>query len=163
VQALADVASECGAKILYVKPHGALYNQAARTPTIARAIAEGVARWRREVMLVGLAGSTMLQAFREAGFAVAAEAFADRRYEKDGSLRSRQFENALIINPLEAAQQAQSIVQLGIAMSSDGSEVALSAQTICIHGDTPGAPEIAAAVAGKLRQAGITLRAMARL
>ncbi|MFZ0885819.1 MAG: LamB/YcsF family protein, partial [Candidatus Acidiferrales bacterium] len=83
VQALAEVAAGCGALVTHVKPHGALYNQAANNRVIAEAIADGVARWNRDVVLVGLAGSLMLDVFREAGFRVAAEAFADRRYESD--------------------------------------------------------------------------------
>ena len=155
VRALAEVASRCGARVVHVKPHGALYNQAVRNRELAAAIAEGVARWSREVVLVGLAGSPMLDVFREAGFAVAAEAFADRRYEADGTLRSRKFDDALIRNPEEAAWQALGIAERGVVIASDGSEVSVNAQTICIHGDTPGAPEIAATVARSLREAGI--------
>ena len=160
VRALAEIAARCGAQLAHVKPHGALYNQAVRNRELARAIADGVARWSRDVVLVGLAGSPMLDIFREAGFAVAAEAFADRRYEPDGTLRSRKFEDALIRNPAEAGRQALSIVERSAVIVSDGSEVAVDAQTICIHGDTPGAPEIAAAVARTLRQAGVTLGAV---
>jgi 5-oxoprolinase (ATP-hydrolysing) subunit A len=151
VQALAEVATACGAKIVHVKPHGALYNQAVRDRELAVAIADGVARWRRDVVLVGLAGSPMLGVFRGAGFAVAAEAFADRRYEPDGTLRSRRFKDALLHQPEQAAQQALSIVQRGVVTASDLSEVRIEAQTICIHGDTPGAPQIAASVASTLR------------
>ena len=150
VRALAEVAAQCGVHLAHVKPHGALYNQAARNPKLAEAIAKGVARWRRDVVLVGLAGSSMLDVFRQAGLAVAAEAFADRRYEPDGSLRSRKLEGALIRDPVEAAQQALSIVERGMVTASDGTEVGVNAQTLCIHGDTPGAPAIAAAVAQKL-------------
>lgn len=160
VQRLAEVAANCGAAVMHVKAHGALYNQAARDPAIARGIAGGVARWRRDVVLVGLAGSLMLDVFREAGFPVAAEAFADRRYEPDGTLRSRKFADALILDPAEAAAQALRIADQSSVIASDGSEVAVNAQTICIHGDTPGAPQIAAAVAHALRQSGITLRAL---
>ncbi len=160
IRALTEVAARCGAQLAHVKPHGALYNQAVRNRELARAIADGVARWSRDVVLVGLAGSPMLDIFREAGFAVAAEAFADRRYEPDGTLRSRKFEDALIRNPAEAGRQALSIVERSAVIVSDGSEVAVDAQTICIHGDTPGAPEIAAAVARTLRQAGVTLGAV---
>ena len=99
----------------------------------------------------------MLDVFREAGFAVAAEAFADRRYEPDGTLRSRRFENALIRDPAEAAKQALSIAQRGIVTAHDGAEVRLTAKTICIHGDTPGSVQIAAAVARVLRNTDITL------
>ena len=102
----------------------------------------------------------MLDVFREAGFAVAAEAFADRRYEPDGTLRSRKFEDALIRNPEEAAWQALGIAERGIVIASDGSEVSVSAQTLCIHSDTPGAPEIVETVAKALRQAGVNLRAL---
>jgi UPF0271 protein len=162
VRRLAEVAAVCGAELTHVKPHGALYNQAARSRTLAEAIAEGVSRWRNDVVLVGLAGSLMLEAFREDGFAVAAEAFADRRYEQDGSLRPRKFEDAIILHPAEAARQALSIVQRGKVMTSGGIEIEVNAQTLCIHGDTPGAPVIAAAVAQCLKQAGITLRAFSR-
>src|SRR6266699_5005553 len=157
VRALAEIAAACGARLAHVKPHGALYNQAVRNRELAEAIAEGVARWSRDVVLVGLAGSPMLDVFREAGFAVAAEAFADRRYEPDGTLRSRKFEDALIRDPEKAARQALSMVERGVVIAFDGSEVLVDAQTLCIHGDTPGAPEIAATVARTLREAGITL------
>jgi UPF0271 protein len=160
VRALAEIAAGCGARLAHVKPHGALYNQAVRDGEIAEAIAEGVARWGRDVVLVGLAGSPMLDIFRKAGFAAAAEAFADRRYEADGTLRSRKFENALIRDPAEAGRQALRIVERGAAIACDGTEVAVDAQTLCIHGDTPGAPEIAATVARILREAGVTLCAI---
>jgi len=158
VQALAEIAADCGATVTHVKPHGALYNQAARNRALAQAIADGVAGWKRDVVLVGLAGSSMLDVFRGAGFRVAAEAFADRRYEPDGSLRSRKFEDSLIRDPAKAAEQALRIVERGTVIACDGAEIAVDAQTICIHGDTPGAPQIAAAVAQKLRQAGVELR-----
>ena len=160
VRRLAEIAAACGAAITHVKAHGALYNQAARDRVIARAIADGVARWRRDVVLVGLAGSLMLDAFRDAGFPVVAEAFADRRYEPDGALRSRRLDDALILDSAQAAQQAVRIAGRGSVIASDGTEIAVDAQTICIHGDTPGAPQIAAAVAQALRHAGVTLRAL---
>jgi 5-oxoprolinase (ATP-hydrolysing) subunit A len=189
VRALAAIAAACGAKLVHVKPHGALYNQAVKNRELAEAIAIGVAKavglnypsnchpersegsaflqntsegWSKDIVLVGLAGSPMLDVFRDAGFAVAAEAFADRRYEPDGTLRSRKFDNALIRDPAEAAKQALSIAQRGIVAAHDGSEVKLSAQTICIHGDTPGAPQIAAKVARTLRDAGVKVCALSR-
>jgi UPF0271 protein len=174
ILALAKIADECGARIVHVKPHGALYNQAVKNRELAAAIGEGVkkavaavaAALRRcrclseDVVLVGLAGSPMLDVFREAGFAVVAEAFADRRYEPDGTLRSRKFEDALIRDPEEAARQALSMVERGVVIACDGSEVSLDAQTICIHGDTPGAPKIAAAVARAFSEAGIAVCAL---
>lgn len=129
------IAEQCGATVTHVKPHGALYNQAVKSVMISRAIAEGVGRWRRDVAIMGLSGSLMLDVFREAGFRAMAEAFADRRYEADGTLRSRKFEDALIRDPQTAGEQALRIAKEGLA------------ETICIHGDTPGALLIATEVA----------------
>ncbi|HKN23537.1 MAG TPA: 5-oxoprolinase subunit PxpA [Candidatus Acidoferrum sp.] len=161
ILALEEVAAKCGAAIGHVKPHGALYNQAACDRKIARAIADGVRRWRANVILVGLAGSVMLDEFREAGFPVAAEAFADRRYEQDGSLRSRKFEDALL-DPKEAAQQALRIVEHESVIAAGDKTIPIHASTICIHGDAPAATEIAAAVHRILVEAGITIRALSR-
>lgn len=155
VSALAAIAAHYQLPVFHVKPHGALYNQAVRDTGIAVAIAEGVKRWRQDVTLVGLADSPMLAAFRAAGFTVAAEAFADRRYEPDGTLRSRRFPDALIHDPESAAEQAWRIVEKRSVIASDGSEVPIDAQTICIHGDTPGAEQILKAVA---RRFGTRLR-----
>lgn len=160
VLALAKVAASFDLRLAHVKPHGGMYNQAVHNRRLAAAIAQGVARWSRGVVLVGLAGSPMLEVFREAGFAVAAEAFADRRYEADGTLRSRKFADALILDPAEAARQALSLAKDGSVVAKAGSEVAVNAQTICIHSDTPGAAQIAAAVAGRLRGAGVVLHAV---
>jgi 5-oxoprolinase (ATP-hydrolysing) subunit A len=160
VRALAEVAADCGARLTHVKPHGALYNQAARDGAVAQAIAAGVARYSRELVLVGLAGSAMLDAFRESGFIAVAEAFADRRYEPDGNLRSRKFADAMLSDPAEAVRQALRIAQRGTVIASDGSEIAVNAQTICIHSDTRGALEIARAVNQSLRQSGVELRPM---
>jgi UPF0271 protein len=163
VSTLAEIAAKCGGRVRHVKAHGALYNRAARDGKIAEAIASGVDWWRRDVVLVGLAGSRMLEIFRGAGFAVAAEAFADRRYEADGSLRSRKFSDALIVDPAEAAAQALRIVGSGSVAVRGGREIAIEAQTICIHGDTPGAVKIAAAVAQRLKAAGIRLAPLGSL
>jgi 5-oxoprolinase (ATP-hydrolysing) subunit A len=160
VLALEGIASKLRARIGHVKAHGALYNQAAREREVARAVAVGVRRWRTDVVLVGLAGSVMLEEFRDAGFAVAAEAFADRRYEADGSLRSRKFSDALLKDPEEAAEQALHIARDGRVPAADGSVLALRADTICIHSDTPGAPAIAASVREQLQSAGIEVAKM---
>jgi UPF0271 protein len=160
VLALAKVAENCGAAVVHVKPHGALYNQAAQDAGIARAIAEGVRRWKRDVVLVGLAGSVMLEEFRAAGFRVAAEAFADRRYEKDGSLRARKFRDALLDVPEKAAEQAVRIAEGRGVLTREGAVVAVEAQTICIHGDTPGAARIAEVVRKALEVTGVEVRAL---
>lgn len=158
VSKLSEIAAKCGARIGHVKAHGALYNQAARDAVVAEAIAQGVAQCQRDMILVGLAGSVMPEAFLRAGFPVASEAFADRRYEPNGSLRSRKFADALILSPHEAAEQALRIAQAGKVVASDGNEIRMEAQTICIHGDTPGALKIAAAVKERLQNASIGLR-----
>lgn len=158
VDALAGIAATFATGIVHVKPHGALYNQAVKRPELARAIANGVARFSKDVVLVGLAGSPMLDVFRDAGFAVAAEAFADRQYEADGTLRNRKFDDALIRDPQKAGAQALRIVRGEGVVATGGSVVAIAAQTICIHGDTPGAPKIAESVAKTLQDAGVNLR-----
>lgn len=127
---LDEVVRRLAGAIVHVKPHGALYNMAVSNAVVARAIAEGVARWNPQATLFGLAGSAMLDVWRAMGMSVAAEAFADRRYEPDGTLRSRQFPDALITSPQDAAAQALRFARQGIA------------DTICVHGDTPGSVAI---------------------
>ena len=127
---LDEVVRRLGGTIVHVKPHGALYNVAVRNGEVARAIAEGVARWNPRTTLFGLAGSPMLDVWRAMGMAVAGEAFADRRYEPDGTLRSRKFSDALITDPAAAAAQALRFAREGLA------------ETICVHGDTPGSVAI---------------------
>ena len=130
IERLDAVVRGLGAQIAYVKPHGALYNVAVRNAEVARAIANGVGQWNSRVILFGLAGSPMLEVWRQMGMAVAGEGFADRRYEPDGALRSRKFPDALITEPQAAAAQA-----LRLAREAN-------VQTVCVHGDTPGSVEI---------------------
>jgi UPF0271 protein len=127
---LDEVVRRVGGTMVHVKPHGALYNVAVRNGEVARAIAEGAARWNPRTILFGLAGSPMLEVWRTMGMAVAGEAFADRRYEADGTLRSRKLDDALITDPGEAAAQALRFAREGLA------------ETICVHGDTPGSVAI---------------------
>ena len=130
IERLDAIVRRLGGAIVHVKPHGALYNVAVRNQEVAQAIGSGVARWNAGVPIFGLAGSPMLDVWREMNLPVRAEAFADRRYEPDGSLRSRKFPDALITDPAAAAAQAVRLAREGVA------------QTICVHGDTPGAVEI---------------------
>src|SRR5215475_13469051 len=157
VSALDAIGWRLGAKIAHVKPHGALYNQAVHSGEIAGAIADGVARWRRDVLLVGLADSPMLDVFRMAGFAVAAEAFADRVYEANGTLRSRKFGDALIHDPSEAGKQAVSIATRNSLTAFGGTALHVHAQTLCIHGDTPHAEKIIEGVATALKAVGVRI------
>ena len=155
VMAAARVA---GVPVRHVKPHGALYNRAARDPGLAAVVAEAIAALDPALVLVGLAGSDSLEAGRTAGLTVLAEAFADRRYEPDGSLRPRTLPDALLA-PADAAAQAVSIVRDGRVTASDGSSVRLGAGTLCVHGDSPGAVEIAGAVREALAAAGVVVAA----
>jgi UPF0271 protein len=158
VSALAKIADQSGAVLVHVKPHGALYNQASADASIARAIADGVRRWSRDVALMGLAGSVMLDEFRAAGFRVLSEAFVDRRYEPNGRLRSRKSPDAMLAEPQQAAEQALRIVTRGEVIAAGGSVIPLEAHTLCIHGDTAGALQIAQAVHSALRAAEVELR-----
>ena len=147
-----------GTTVGHVKPHGALYNRAARDLGVATTIAKAIRDLDPTLVLVGLAGSASIVAGRAAGLAVSEEAFADRRYEADGSLRSRQLPGALL-GPADAAAQARAIVRDGRVTTGDGSRLAVQADTICIHGDSPDAVEIGRAVSGALADAGIVVAA----
>ncbi len=130
MERLNTVVRRLGGVIVHVKPHGALYNVAVKNAEVARAIGEAVVRWNKDAIVFGLAGSPMLDIWRGMGLRAAGEAFADRRYEPDGTLRPRKFPDALITNPQEAAAQAVILARAG------------NAETICVHGDTPGAVAI---------------------
>jgi 5-oxoprolinase (ATP-hydrolysing) subunit A len=139
IERLEAVVRQLGGEIVHVKPHGALYNVAVKNEAVARAIARGVRQWNPATTVFGLAGSKMLEWWDEMGLATAAEGFADRRYEPDGTLRSRKFPDALITDPDAAAAQALRLAREGVA------------QTICVHGDTPGAVGILRACREALR------------
>jgi UPF0271 protein len=140
----------------HVKPHGALYNQAAADPMLAGAIARAVARFSRELALFGLASSEpMAAAAADAGLRFVPEAFADRRYLPDGSLQPRAQAGAVIEDAADAAAQALMIATEGGVIAVDGSRVALRAESICCHGDTPGAVGIAAAARAALEAGGV--------
>jgi len=162
VGAVAAIARSLNAELRHVKPHGALYNRAARDPAVADTIATAIRRASPELVLVGLAGSALIDAGVAAGLRVASEAFADRAYEPDGSLRSRRRPGAILATPAAAAKQAVSIVRDGRVTAFDGSVVAVRADTICIHGDTPGAAEYVGAIRAALDKAGVTIAAFGR-
>ena len=130
IERLDAIVRRAGAAIVHVKPHGALYNVAVRNTEVARAIGDGVARWHPATVVFGLAGSPMLDVWRGMGLSTAGEGFADRRYEPDGTLRNRKYPDALITDPAQAAAQAVELARSG------------NTQTICVHGDTPGAVAI---------------------
>nr|NIV35752.1 5-oxoprolinase subunit PxpA [Anaerolineae bacterium] len=123
VGALGAFVRSAGAKLAHVKPHGALYNAAAKDIEMARAIARGVARVRSDLILVGLAGSVLIEAAQEAGLRVAREGFADRAYNPDGTLRSRKLPGAVIEEPAMAAERAVRIARNGSVVAYAGEEV----------------------------------------
>jgi UPF0271 protein len=159
VGAVATFARAAGTEIRHVKPHGALYNRAADDAALAETIARGVRRVSPDLALVGLAGSVMLDAGRAAGLRVCAEAFADRVYEANGRLRSRDLQDALIDEPAEAARQAVAIALDHEVNAIGGSVLDVEADTLCVHGDAPGAADRAAAVRWALEAAGVEIRA----
>ena len=161
VGALMAFARAHGLELAHVKPHGALYNQAAEDVRLARAVAVAVARAARSLVLVGLATTpVMRQAAEAAGLRFAAEAFADRRYTAAGTLVPRGHERALIDDPQEAAGQAVRIARDGVVVADDGSEIALRADTLCLHGDHPHAADNARAVRQALAAAGVAVAAL---
>ncbi len=161
ISALDGFVRSRGGTLTHVKPHGALYHAGAEFPDVARAIVEGVRRLRPSLVLVGPADSLLLEAGRDAGLTVAAEAFADRRYLPDGTLVPRGDPDALLSSPNEAAEQALSIVRDGLARARGGSPVAVRADTLCIHGDTPGAADFARRIHERFREEGIPIAALA--
>lgn len=155
VGALAAFARSVDSELAHVKPHGALYNMAAKDAQVARAIARGVARVDQSLIVVGLAGSALIEAARETGLRVAREGFADRAYEANGSLRSRRLEGAVIHDPKTAAERAVRIARDGIVVAYTGEEIPLQVDTICVHGDTPSAVEIVTAIRQWLEEASV--------
>ncbi len=152
IEALAEVAASKGMRLAHVKPHGALYNVAAQHEAIAAAIAHVVKNWDASLILLGLSGSRLVEAGRAAGLTVMQEVFADRRYQPDGQLVSRETSGALITDPETAAEQAYALAQNGPIVALDGSPLRLAADTLCLHSDTPGAIGIARAVTQALNK-----------
>jgi UPF0271 protein len=151
-EALAEQAGRQGLRLAHVKPHGALYNAAALDAGVARAIARAVAALDPALMLVGLSGSQLIAAGRAAGLAVLDEAFADRRYQTNGLLVSRETNGALVTDPEMAAQQALALAQGTPVATLDGGLLWISAGTICLHSDTPNALNIGRAVHAALNR-----------
>lgn len=160
--ALQAMARAEGMQLAHVKPHGALYNMAARTPALADAIARAVALVDPSLVLFGLAGSPMLAAAERCGLAAAAEGFADRSYEPDGSLTPRSLPGAVIDDVETVVSRAIRMVREARVTARDGTDIHLRVDTICVHGDTPGAAVLAGALSAGLRGARIRLVAPGR-
>src|SRR5438046_1994081 len=158
VAAVAGVAAAENVRLQHVKPHGALFNMAVRNRELSDGIARGVAAFDRSLILFGLPGSEILAAGRAAGLRVAAEIFADRAYEPDGQLVSRRKAGAVIHDAdVVIARAVKMVKERGVA-AVDGSFVPLEAETICVHGDTPGSDQLAARLRAGFEAAGITAR-----
>lgn len=147
-------------KMQHVKPHGALYNIAATNKEIATAIAESVYDFSPELILFGLSGSELTKAGAAIGLRVAHEVFADRTYQADGTLTSRNEKNALITDPSEAVERVLQMVKEGVAEAVDGTEIELQADTICVHGDSPQAFQFVLELRTGLEKQGIEIKAI---
>ena len=158
IAAVAGVASSEGVRLQHVKPHGALYNMACRDRALANAIACGVAAFDRSLVLLGLPDSCLLAAGESAGLSVAAEGFADRSYEADGSLTPRNRPGAVIHDPDVVITRVIRLVKEGTIDASDGTTLTLHVDTVCIHGDTPRADTLASHLRKGLQAAGIAVR-----
>ena len=146
IAALKGMVESHGGVMKYVKPHGALYNASAGDVVIAAPVIQALREIDPTLMLMGLAGSQIEHWALEAGISFIPEAFADRRYEDDGSLRSRSLDGAVIQNPLKAAEQVLSLARDGQVRSFGDNQVSIKARSICIHGDNPQAVEILSAI-----------------
>src|SRR5271165_244633 len=160
IAALKKIASSLDVCLVHVKPHGALYHTANKQREVAMAIGRAAQAIDPQLIMVGQAGSSALEVWRSMGLRSAAEAFADRAYEADGTLRKRTLPGALLDNPARAAEQAISIALRHNVIATDGHEFPVEAHTICIHSDTPGSVAIARDVNQRLKAAGVEVRAL---
>ncbi|MBA3943412.1 MAG: LamB/YcsF family protein [Herpetosiphonaceae bacterium] len=156
IGALAAFTRAAGVLLMHVKPHGAVYNLAAKDERVASAIARAVRAFDPDLVLVGLSNSALTAAGEQAGLRVAHEGFIDRRYEPNGMLRARQAEGALL-DQVSAVEQALGLAQRGGVRTADGGWLAVRADTLCIHGDSPEAAQLAQAVRAAFDAAGIVI------
>lgn len=157
--ALDGIARASGTRVTYVKPHGALYNTAVHDEEQAAAVVDAVAAYDAGLPVLGLPGSALLAAAERAGLATVREAFADRGYAPDGTLVPRSQEGALLSDPGEVADRVLRLVTDGTVVAVDGSEIEIEAESVCVHGDSPGAVAMVRAVRARLEGAGVALRA----
>ena len=150
-----------GVKLQHCKPHGALYNMAGKDMDLAMAIAEGIYSVDKDVILLGLAGSKMLEAGKQVGLRVASEVFADRAYQADGSLVPRSKPGAVIHDKDEAIARTIRMVTEGKVTAITGEEVSIDAHSICVHGDNPSAVEFVKNIRAKLQEQGVTIAPIA--
>jgi len=158
IGALAAIARAEGVPLRHVKAHGALYNQAARDRRLADAIAAAIKAFDPSLIMFGLPKSAMVDAGVAAGLRVAGEGFADRAYEPDGSLTPRSRPGAVIHDPAVVVERAVRMIRDGVVLTPAGREIPLKIDTLCVHGDTPGAAELVKRIRAGLDAAGIQAR-----
>jgi 5-oxoprolinase (ATP-hydrolysing) subunit A len=162
VGALAGIAAAQGARLAHVKPHGALYNMAARERTLADAVVRAMRAVDASLVLFGLANSELVRAARDAGVPIASEAFADRGYLPNGELAPRSVPGGVVSDPYAVLRRAVGMVLEQAVEAIDGTRVPLTVDTLCVHGDTPGAAELARRLREALGAAGIDVRAISK-
>ena len=160
LDALAGIAAGVKGRLRHVKPHGALYNMAARDRSLADTVAAAVRAFDAGLVLFGLAGSELIAAGRAAGLRTASETFADRAYLADGSLAPRSAPGAVIEDADLVAARAVLMARERVVVALDGTSVPVTAETICVHGDTPGAAMLARRVREALEAAGVLVSAI---
>ena len=157
IGALSAFVKSEGGKIQHVKPHGALFNMAAKSAPLSEAIAEAVYKVDPEMVIFGLAGSELVKAGKKIGLRAANEVFTDRTYQEDGSLTSRREESALIKDHEIAVKQVIRMVKEGKVLSRQGVDVSIQADTVCIHGDGENSLDFAKYISSALKEAGISI------
>ena len=160
IGALAGIAAAQGVRLKHVKAHGALYNMAVRSRPLADAIARATVAIDRTLILLGLPGSDLIEAGKRAGLRTAAEGFADRAYQRDGALVPRTEAGAVIDDSDTVVDRAVAMARERAVVAIDGSRVSIDVETICVHGDTPGAAALASRIRQALASAGIEVRAL---
>lgn len=159
IGALQAIAHAAGSSVSYVKPHGALYNTIVTHHEQAAAVAEAVRQVDARLPVLGMAGSAFFAEATRRELRTVAEAFADRAYRPDGRLVSRRDPGAVLHDPAAIANRVAAMVTSGRVTAIDGTQIALQAQSVCVHGDSPGAVQIAAAVRDRLATAGVEIGA----
>ena len=159
IGALQALAHAAGSAVSYVKPHGALYNTIVTHHTQARAVAEAVHAVDPQLPVLGLAGSVFFDEAQRLGLRTVAEAFADRAYRPDGQLVSRREAGAVLDDPQQIAERVLGMISSGLVTAVDGSTIPVRVESVCVHGDSPGAVQIATAVRERLLADGIELAA----
>jgi 5-oxoprolinase (ATP-hydrolysing) subunit A len=159
ISLLNDIVKSVGSKLHHVKPHGALYNMAAKNSTLADAICKAVKDFDKDMMIYGLSGSNLIIAAEKVGLAACNEGFADRTYQEDGSLIPRREPNALIEDADEAAKRVLQMINDGIVTTGSGKKISIKAETVCIHGDGIHAIEFSKKINCLLRQNGVEIKA----